>query len=98
MDKGKEAINNIEDMLAMTPREGTIESILRSHGWLHEDDVVEGKTKPMCDIPGDLDIDSNCEIVKKGYPSLWVHCNNASFKCPHYKDRPATVKDLIGGK
>lgn len=57
---------------------------------------VEGKIKPTCNIPSDIDISFNCEIVKKDHPVLWVHCNNLSFECPYYKEIPATIRDLIG--
>jgi hypothetical protein len=64
------------------------DNILRSHGWVHEDDVVEGETiGAMCyNMPRDS-IDK-CPLKPQG---------RACVNCEHYTSaRPATIKDLIG--
>lgn len=69
-----------------------VESILRSHGWLHEDDVVEGEViEEDCD--GYEGCASDCGLCsvqeREGRPDMKLTC---------MKPRPATIKDLIGGK
>jgi hypothetical protein len=91
MDKGKEAL---EKYLAeyIEPKCHTkvhpyvasldIEEIFRSHGWLRDDDIVEGKF--ICD--------SAIHDCPQRTGNL---CLDDEHNC---YNRPATVKDLIGGK
>ena len=82
-DKGREGIALIYDGLVqevdMTVED--IERILRSHGWLHEDDVVEGVWK--------CTLDKYCEMKERN-----GICHHNITKCPNR--RPATIKDLTG--
>jgi hypothetical protein len=62
-----------------------IEFVLRSHGWVHEDDVVEGVKL--------------CQILRwRDYSSWFKHCDMYDKNCDGCSyTRPATVKDLTGG-
>ena len=67
-----------------------IEDILRSHGWHHESDVVEGRT-----VEGDICPKWEIAVDNSGV------CNNRpcpeGFGIPFCSNkRPATVKDIIG--
>jgi hypothetical protein len=90
----REGIMLAELIKAINARDGVvdIESILRSHGWLHEDDVVEGKT-----------IASMCKVKPESQAFQMGKCiakpNTACVDCSEYvPERPATVQDLIGGE
>lgn len=81
-DKGREAIDRIEQNL-MEPAD--IEKHLRSHGWLHEDDVVEEKGRCYGDYGCPRD-------VMQGIHGICPYSNCRD--CDRYN--PATIKDLIG--
>jgi hypothetical protein len=86
-DKGREALIKINGLAKQWARGiDYVESILRSHGWLHEDDVVEGVEICTVDF---------CAYLPENRICTASSCTDATiFK---YK-RPATVKDLIGRK
>lgn len=96
-DKGMEAIAAIKEASLDNAQpigidDDTIIFILRSHGWLHEDDVVEGEViEEDCD--GYEGCASDCGLCsvqeREGRPDMKLTC---------MKPRPATIKDLIGGK
>lgn len=64
-------------------------SHLRSHGWHHEDDVVERKTVEVrCTHFGKGHIDGECSDLFPDECAKWIDP-------PCHKLRPATVGDLI---
>jgi hypothetical protein len=82
MDKGREALIKINRLAKQWARGiDYMEKILRSHGWLHEDDVVEGRH--WC-----LHYRKTCMYTLCSRSHDWTSCD---------KVRPATVKDLIKG-
>jgi hypothetical protein len=90
--KGREAIRDLlidSDsphgdyyMLDQEELAGVIINILRSLGWVHRDDVVEGKELSW-ECIGDPD-SADCR-------------QGCDENCSSYNSRPATVGDLIGG-
>lgn len=88
-DKGRKAIDRIEQNL-MEPAD--IEKYLRSHEWVHKDDVVEGEVVVYCDLMPDAYNLVNCELEHckeykvDDYNPIILHCRHK---------RPATVGDLI---
>jgi hypothetical protein len=95
--KGREGIVEIRERntvagggIALT--NDSIIYILRSHGWHHESDIVEGKTiTEDCDgYEGCADECGECAVRERdGRPDMMLTMT---------KTRPATIRDLIGGK
>jgi hypothetical protein len=96
MDKGREAIKNLVALIRQSPANyesavnKTIE-YLRSHGWRHETDVVEGKMVAdklcVCKKTEDHDCDNEKSI------QLQIDCNDYDDDC--FSLRPATIADLL---
>jgi hypothetical protein len=65
--------------------------VLRQLGWLHEDDVVEGREAPDKLCPCKLTEEHVCNNEKA--IQLDIDCNDYNEDC--FSMRPAKVKDLI---